>query len=280
MDSNGTTTVVNKRFHFEFLLPFLFRPRATAQKIVQKRATWLTPLLVISLLTILRVMMAAPAVVATPAMPDNSGPGFQVAPGGKGGQVPQGSDVLVSARLQKGGGGGGGGEEIPPDTSSSSRLGNILPALTTTLGIWAGWFLLSILLYVGMVVSGSNNSFTETLNLTAWASLPLALRQIAMLSATLAMPSLGDNPTGIAALVSSMSGPLGMFLTVFLKSVDVYLIWQTILIVVGLRQVSPLALPRIVGIVLGAMALFLILIAIPGFLTAMFAQLTAPVTTF
>jgi hypothetical protein len=274
MESNGTTISTNKRFHFEFLLPFLLHPGATFQKIVQKRATWLTPLLVLSLLTVARVMLAAPP---TPSAPDSTfpPPGIQVSPGK--GQELQDGVAQISAPLQKGG--GGGGEGIPPEAATGSRAENILPAAMTTISLWAGWFLLSILLYVGMVISGSNNSFTETLNLTAWASLPLALRQIVMLVATLAMPSLGANPTGLAALTSSHVGPLGTFLTVLLKSVDIYLIWQVILIVVGLRQVSPLPLRRILGITLVSLTLFLVLAAMPGFLTAIFAQLTAPVPT-
>jgi hypothetical protein len=274
MESNATTGI-NKRFHFEFLLPFLLHPGATFQKIVQKRATWLTPLLVISLLTVARVMLAAPPVV--PITPDTTfpPPGIQVSPGK--GQELQDGVTLVSAPLQKGG--GGGEERIPPEAGTGSRVENILPAAMTTISLWTGWFLLSILLYVGMVINGSNNSFIETLNLTAWASLPLALRQTVMLVAALAIPSLGTNPTGLAALTSSHVGPLGTFLTVLLKSVDIYLIWQVILIVIGLRQVSPLPLRRILGITLVSLTLFLVLAAIPSFLTSIFAQLTAPVPT-
>lgn len=276
MESTTTVTNTNKRFHFEFLLPLLFRPRPTFPSVAQKRATWLTPLLVISLLTIARVMLAAPP--AAPAMPiEEPPPGMQVAPGK--GQDLQGKDILLSESPQKGGG-GGEGEFPPPDGSSGgSRWSNLIPAAAATLGIWASWFLLSVLLYVGMVVSGSNNSFTETLNLTAWASLPLALRQVVMLVAALAAPSLGANPTGLSALSASFSGPLGMFLAAFLKPIDIYLVWQTILIVVGLRQVSPLPLGRVLGITLIALTLYLLLAAMPGFFTAIFAQLTAPVPT-
>lgn len=273
MDST-TTVNTNKRFHFEFLLPLLFRPRPTFPSVAQQRATWLTPLLIISLLTIARVMLATPA-TSVPTRPiEEPAPGIQVSPGK--GQELQGDAILVSTNPQKGGG-GGEGEFPPPDSSGGSPLANLIPAAAATISIWAGWFLLSVLLYVGMVVNGSNNSFTQTLNLTAWASLPLALRQVVMLVATLAMPSLGDNPTGLAALSTSISGPLGMFLIVFLKPIDIYLVWQTILIIVGLRQVSPLPLGRVVGITLTALALYLVLAAMPGFLTSIFAQLTAPV---
>jgi hypothetical protein len=269
-----TATPNNKRFHFEFLLPLFVHPRTTFEKIVQKRGTWLTPLLIISLLTIARVMLVVPT-AAAPAMPLDMPPdGRPVVPGK--GQAPQGNYTPISTNPQKGGGGGGEGEIPPPDASGGSIAGNVVPAIGATISIWAGWFILSVLLYVGMVISGSNNSFTETLNLTAWASLPLAIRQVVMLVAALAAPSVTANPTGLSALSTSVAGPLGMFLTVFLKPIDVYLVWQTILIVVGLRQVSPLTLGRIVGITLSALVIYLVLAAMPGFLGTIFAQLTAP----
>ncbi len=277
MESNAPVIAPHKRFHFEFLLPFLFRPGPTFQKVVLKRGTWLTPLLLLSLLTFVRVMLAPQPVSSLPVVDPNTVPQPGAGPSGKGGYVPQGDDSLISARPQSGGGGGGQGEAMPVEASSGAGAGNIFSAVTSTLGVWLGWLLLSVLLYVGMVINGSNNSFTETLNLTAWASLPLALRQIVMLVAALVMPSIGQNPTGLAALVSSLSGPLGMFLSPLLKQVDVYLIWQAVLIVIGLRQVSPLALRRIVGVTLAALVLFLTLGAVPGFLGAILAQLVAPV---
>lgn len=276
MESNAPVVATHKRFHFEFLLPFLFRPRSTFQKVVLKRRTWLTPLLLLSLLTFVRVLLAPQPVSAVP-VPDPSVPQPGMGPAGKGGYIPQGNDALISARPQSGGGGAVEGEGMPVEASSGIEFANIFSAISSTFGVWVGWLLLSVLLYVGMVINGSNNSFTETLNLTAWASLPLALRQIVMLVAALVMPSFGTSPTGLAALVSSLSGPLGMFLSPLLKQVDVYLIWQAILIAIGLRQVSPLALRRIIGITLAALILFLLLGAVPGFLGAILAQLTAPV---
>ena len=280
MDSNGTTIAKNKRFHFELLLPFLFHPVATFPQVIQKRATWLTPLLVISLLVIARAMLATPAAASMP-IDVTPQPGMQ-------GPIPPGKGEnlrdfqVISARQQKGDGGGGDGGTPPPDgvtpvETGPGSLGNVVPALGAVAGLWTGWFLLSILVYVGMVISGSNNTFTETLNLTAWASLPLGFRQVVMSIATLSVPSLAAIPAGLSALASSVAGPAGMFLSALLRSLDIYLVWQMILVLVGLRQVSPLAPRRIVGITLGAVALFLVLVAMPGFFSAIFTQLTTPV---
>jgi hypothetical protein len=152
-----------------------------------------------------------------------------------------------------------------------------VPILGSLASLWAGWFLLSVLLYVGMVISGSSNSFTETLNLVGWSSLPLGIRQIPLMIAGLAIPSLAANAPGLSSLTQAMSGPTGMFLTSLLKLVDVYLVWQVFLILFGLGQISPLPPRRVLGVTLAAVALFLVLAAVPGFLSGVFGQLTQPV---
>ena len=287
MDSNQTAVPLAKRFHFEFLLPFLLHPAGTFAQVTQKRATWLTPLLLVSLLIVLRVLLAppVPAIPGSDVLPDPSRP-IIVGPKGMESENTQGVQ-LVSANLQGGGGGGGGegdggkfpvdGEGEMPVDSGPGLMGTLVSALGAVAGLWAGWFLLSVLLYFGMVVSGGNHSFTQMLNLTAWASLPFGVRQIVMTIATLAVPALAGNPSGLAALVSSMGGPAGMFLSSLFRLVDVYLIWHVILLVIGLRQGSPLAARRIVGVTLGAVGLFLVLACMPGFLAGIFTQLTTPV---
>jgi hypothetical protein len=261
---------LNKRFYFEMLFPFLLRPRAIAQKIAQKRATWLTPLLVVSLLIVARLWFSTPPVVDT--LPVDSMPAPM-----------QGGSGMADTYTIGGGGGGGGGGVVPlpgegqgePPTVSATD--QIVPILGALAGLWVGWFLLSVLLYVGMVVSGSSNTFTETLNLVAWSSLPLGIRQIALLIASLAIPSVAANAPGLASLVSSTSGPSGIFLTALLKLVDVYLVWQLVLILLGLGQISALPARRALGVTLAAVLIFLVLAAVPGFLSVILGQLTQPV---
>jgi hypothetical protein len=270
---NSTVVPQNKRFYFEWLFPFLFRPRAHAQQVAQKRATWLTPLLVVSLLMGVRLWFASPVVVVDSPVPAESVPA--PVPGAKG----MADTYTISAPA----GGGGGGTVVTPDSGGGvepqvgSATGQIVPILGALAGLWVGWFLLSVLLYVGMVVNGSSNSFTETLNLVGWSSLPLGIRQIPLLIASLAIPSVAANAPGLASLTTSMSDPTGIFLTSLLKLVDVYLVWQVILILLGLGKISPLPARRILGVTFGAVLIFLALAAAPGFLSVIFAQLTQPV---
>jgi hypothetical protein len=184
---------------------------------------------------------------------------YLIGGGGGGGVLPAAGD------------GQGGGGEV--GTSSSQ----VMPVLTSVAGLWLGWFLLSVLLYVGMVVSGSSNTFTETLNLVGWSSLPLGLRQIPLLLVSFAIPSLAANAPGLSALSAGMSDPTGIYLTSLLKLVDVYLVWQVILILLGLGKISTLPFRRVLGVTFVAVVIFLGLAAAPGFLSVVFGQLTQPV---
>ncbi len=276
---NTNAVPVSKRFYFEWLFPFLFRPRAHARQVAQKRATWLTPLLVVSLLMVARLWFTPAISVSVPV---DVTP-LPMQPGAKGMIT---NTYAISAHLGGGGGGGGGGVIIPPPGSmdpgsaelpAASATDQIVPIAASLVGLWAGWFLLSVLLYVGMVISGSSNSFTETLNLVGWSSLPLGIRQVPLLITALSLPSAAANSAGLASLLAITSGPTGFFLSALLKLVDVYLVWQIILILLGLGQISPLPVKRVLGITLGAVALFLVIAAMPGFLSSIFAQLTQPV---
>lgn len=241
-----------QKIHFGRVLPFLFRPRPTASAVLQKDATWLTPLLVVSLLLVARVWLSAPQPVTLE---------------GEAGQalVPEsGSPAPLP-------------DESLPAEAENTGGGGLFPAVGAVLGLWLGWLLLGVLLFIGLVINGGQHTLTELLNLVAWTSLPLGVRQIVRLVTSLAAPSLAANPPGLAALAQALSGPGALFLNSSLALIDLYLVWQVILILLGLGQISNLPARRRFWIALGAIGLFLLLAALPGFFSGLFAQLTQPV---
>jgi hypothetical protein len=265
-----------KRFHFELLLSFLIHPGKMAGQIIQKQATWLTPLLVVSLMILIRGWFSVSATNVVPIEkipPPNQGP------------VGVSENQLITSKTGGGGGGGGGGSELTPVPDGTQLIetpttsGNqILPALATTAGLWVGWFLLGILLFIGMVIGGSPNTFTETLNLVGWSCLPLGIRQIPLLITSLALPSFSANTAGLSALVDSTNvGVTNEFLISILKMIDIYFVWQVVLILVIMKKISPLSTKRVLAVTLSTMVIFLLLAAMPGFLTVLFGQLTQPV---
>jgi hypothetical protein len=272
MGNQSAVTPV-KRFHFEFLFSFLIHPGKMTGQIIQKQATWLTPLLVVSLMILIRGWFSVSTTNVVPidiTPPPNQGP------------VGLSENQLITSKT--GGGSGGRGELTPvPDGTqlieTPTTSGNqILPALATTAGLWIGWFLLGILLFLGMVIGGSPNTFTETLNLVGWSCLPLGIRQIPLLITALALPSFSANTAGLSELVASTNvGVTNEFLISILKMIDIYFVWQVVLILVIMKKISPLSIKRVLAVTLSTMVIFLLLAAMPGFLTVLFGQLTQPV---
>lgn len=275
MGNQSAVTPV-KRFHFELLLSFLVHPGKMAGQIIQKQATWLTPLLVVSLMILIRGWFSVSATNIVP---------IEITPPPNQGPVGLSENQLITSKTGGGSGGGGGGGEITPAPDGTQPIetpttgGNqILPALATTAGLWVGWFLLGILLFIGMVIGGSPNSFTETLNLVGWSCLPLGIRQIPLLITSLVLPSFSANTAGLSALVVSTNvGLTNEFLISILKMIDFYFIWQVVLILVIMKKISPLSTKRVLAVTLSTMVIFLLLAAMPGFLTVLFGQLTQPV---
>ncbi|MEI7846036.1 MAG: YIP1 family protein [Chloroflexota bacterium] len=282
MGNQSAVTPV-KRFHFELLLSFLIHPGKMAGQIIQKQATWLTPLLVVSLMILIRGWFSVSATNVVP---------IEITPPPNQGPVGLSENQLISSKagggIGGGGGGGGGGNgggEITPAPEGNQSIetqttsGNqILPALATTASLWIGWFLLGILLFLGMVIGGSPNTFTETLNLVGWSCLPLGIRQIPLLITSLVLPSFSANTAGLSALVDSTNvGVTNEFLISILKMIDIYFIWQVVLILVIMKKISPLSTKRVLAVTLSTMVIFLLLAAMPGFLTVLFGQLTQPV---
>ena len=263
-----------KRFHFEWLFSYLLHPGKMAEQIAQKQATWLTPLLVVSLLIIVRIWFSAQSAPVTPS---------EMIPAPIQGPAGMTDTQLISDKTGGGGPPPGGvvispGPDGNPVTETPVSTANpIVTGLTQIAGLWIGWFLLSIILFVGMVISGSHNNFTETLNLVGWSCLPLGIRQIPLLITSLAIPSISANAAGISALATGLTGPTGFFLTALLKLVDLFFFWQVAMLLMGLKRISPLSTRRVIGVTFSAVIIFLVLASMPAFLTEIFAQLTQPV---
>lgn len=192
----------------------LLRPRAAfAEMASEGRASWFTPML---LLTI----TAAIAVVA--------------------------AGYLNSRAAMM------GGMELPPDweywslemqedymqaqqTTQGAVFVYIMPLIGALASLWLGWLVLAGLLHLGSTLFGGRGSMQGALNLVGWGSLPFALRDLLragyMLLAqhTITSPSL----SGFAA---------STFWAQLLSHVDLFWIWSILLLVIGFAIVD--GLPR------------------------------------
>jgi len=232
-----------RRMRFDWLLPLFLKPRDTLKRVIEKPyAVWLVPLLVLSALVILAALAASPVrsqqAIASQTLP----PDFQY-------YSPEDQQRMLDSQQNAG----------------SFVLSFVLPAAGSLIGMWVSWFLLGSLLHLLLTLAGSRSSNLASLNLTAWASLPLALRQLVHLLAALLGGSVVSQ-TGLSALAPAGASGFGAFLAAFLNLIDLYLVWQVILILIGVVPLTGLAPRKARLTALAAVFVLLLLQSLPGFL--------------
>lgn len=116
----------------------------------------------------------------------------------------------------------------------------IIPAITGLAGLWLGWGILSGLLHLGSTLLGGRGTMSTALNITAWSSLPFALRDLLRVIFML----IAGHPINSAGLSGFVTGTEGgaLFLANVLKFIDIFQVWHIILLVVGFSIID--SLPR------------------------------------
>jgi hypothetical protein len=245
-------TPMNERFQFKYLFSLLVHPKQTFEHVLLRKATWYTPLLVISFLLIAQVFVKGFL----------SPPASEMVP-------PDGilTEGVSSQGLKVGGGSSGEGMDGTETVSepSSGWRDSLLPAISKLAGLWLGWFVLTLLLFLALVVSGSQGSFTSALNLTAWSSLPLAVQVLAQILITLIYSSASTLPQGLAGLALKTQSTSGEFLGLLLRRVDIFLIWQAVLLMIGAVFISQLPAGKVRWLVVLALVSYLVLATLPAF---------------
>lgn len=237
-----------RKFHFEWVFPIFFRPRRTLKEVTkQETGVWQTPLLILSILAVLAMIMAAgprqtAAQMGTAILPPN----FQY-------YTPEQQQQFMDAISQ----------------AQGPMFMIVFPAVSALIGLWLSWFILGSVLHLVMTLSGSRSSNTASLNLAAWASMPFGVRYIVQSIYYLSTGNL-IRATGIAGFVA----PEATFLAALLTLVDIYLIWQVILLLLGARPLSGLSRGKAVLAVFASVLIVLGLQALPGFLSAQLGDLS------
>jgi hypothetical protein len=224
----------------------LFRPRRGFQEMAsESRATWLTPMLILSITAILVVIVAGylksrAAMMGEVQLP----PDWQF-------WTPEMQNNYMQAQ----------------QATQGPVFLYIMPMVGSLAGLWLGWLLLAALLHFGSTLLGGRGSMQSALNIVAWASLPFAVRDLLrivfMLSAGHSIMSPGLS--GFAAA--------GGFVAQLLTRLDIFLVWQDILLVIGFALTDGLPRSKAVTGVLVVVLLVLLAQAGLGALTSSFSGL-------
>jgi hypothetical protein len=149
----------------------------------------------------------------------------------------------------------------------------VFPALSALLGIWLGWLLVGGLLHLVMTMLGGRGDTMGAMNLVAWAGLPFAVRDLVRAAALLIGRQPIDNP-GLAGFAPAEATGFVAYLVAWLPTIDLYLIWHIVLLVIGVRHASSLTRGKAIGGALFTVLLVLALLALVRFLTAQLGGLT------
>ena len=146
-----------RRFDLSRLLSLFTRPAAVFREMTSEaRATWLTPMLVLTVTAILVVVVAGYLKTQAAMMGEI--------------ELPQDWQYWSPDMQQN--------YMQAQQATQGATFMYIIPLVGALTTLWLGWVLVAGLLHLGSTLLGGRGSMQSALNVVAWASLPFALRDI------------------------------------------------------------------------------------------------------
>lgn len=241
-----------RRFHFDWLFPAIFRPRQTLSRVAeQTNDTWLTPLVALTLMTLIHVAVAGP---------------LRQAAAQSGQNLPDAAQWWTPEQLQ---------QYLQIQSSMTGPVFiYVFPALLSVLGIWIGWLVLVGILHLVLTLIGGRGSTHVAMNMVAWASLPFAARDLVQIIFMLTQKQLVTG-AALAGFAPNDGTTMSFFLAAVLGLIDFYLCWHIFLLVVGVRVSTALPLGKALSGVALTLLVWLSLQALPVFLSSQIGSLSA-----
>ncbi len=172
----------------------------------EARATWLTPMLVLTVTALLVVVVAGylktrAAMMGEVTMP----PDWQW-------WTPEMQNNYMQAQ----------------QATQGKTFMYIIPLVGAWTSLWLGWVLVAGLLHLGSTLLGGRGTMQGALNVAAWASLPFAIRDILKVIYMLSSGHAIGSP-GLSGFATSAG-----FLPQLLSRLDLFVIWYIILLIIGM----------------------------------------------
>jgi hypothetical protein len=239
-----------RRLQLRRVWDLIIHPRATLAELSQsERAAWLTPLLLVIGLLIVRVLVSAPLKAAQLETGTPANPNFQYYTPEQQAQLQQALAAIKGPVFQY-----------------------VFPIGGAAIGALLLWSITAGLLYLISTLQGGRGSMTRALNLVAWASVPTIIHLIVQIVYVQGRGQLIVDP-GLSGF--ALKPPDGsLFVRALLSRIDLYLAWHAVLLVIGLRLFTGLARGKAWTSVLITLAAVMLLRVVPDLLAAQFSGLT------
>jgi hypothetical protein len=247
-----TTSEPVKRFRFDWITGVIFHPGRTFEQISdQTKSSWLLPILLLTLTTIARVVVAGRI---KQTMMLNAGP--TLPPNFEYYSPEQQAQFLQAAQA-----------------TSGPVFVYVFPLIVALVGIWIGWLLVGGLLHLVVTLMGGRGATGYSINLVAWASIPFVILDIIRTITMLATKQLIETQ-GLAGFAPASSDGSLTYLASLLSLVNIFLIWHIILLIIGVRKGNGLALGKASFAVIITIGLVVAVEALISFLVGKLGGLT------
>ncbi len=242
----------NKNWRFDLALPLLIRPRATLGRIVANNtANWRAPIALRLLGAIVLTLVAGSIKAAARAAGEVTfPPNFEF-------YTPEQQAQFMQAAT----------------ATNTTTFNYVLPAVGAALGVVVVWVLIGWLLHLVLTMFGGRGTSQAAINVAAWASLPFLVRDGVQIVAMLLTDQLIAAP-GLSGFAPVGEGFGYALLAGMLSHVDIYLLWQIVLLYFGVRLSSQLPRGKCWLAVLLVALVVLALRALPAAIMAQFGGLT------
>ena len=239
----------------------IVRPRATLEVLRERegRAWWGPALLAV-------LMAVLPVVVAAPLTDRQTREAVRAAQEQWEAEVPAGDEAQMEQAMS---------------VAASPLITVVFPAVGGVVGQVVGWLAWAGALYLAGMALGGRSTFGHMFRMVVWTWLPYVLRGLLQTVYILASGQLIANP-GLSGLVRDSRAvgemvlapprPGQMFLAALLSKVDLFWIWNLVLLVIGVTVFTRLPRRKAVLVTLGVWLLLTAVSLLPALVGGLFAQ--------
>ena len=213
LENTTSITPPSRSVDFGRAFNLLLHPRNEMAKLVgNEKASWLTPMLVLSVALFLRVLVSGYMQAHAAALGEITfPPDWQY-------WTPEMQNNYMQA-IQ---------------TTQGPAFVYVIPIVSGLIKLWVGWVLLAGLFHLLSTLLGGRGSMRSALNVVAWASLPFAVRDLLRVVFMLIVGHPISSP-GLSGF-----GGSSVFVAQLLANLDLFFLWHAFLLAVGTSLVDSL----------------------------------------